>query len=157
MEAVTKSSDEIKADRERRVFLEFVRKSDLAIDPGSVESREPPEPDIYCVLDGQGAAFELVEICNSELAMEVSRLKKRGGDGRFLMLDDPTPETYLKKIGKSYRSAHPVNILFYTDGLLVTPDDLIALKIEDMIQANGKGPFRRIWLLGQNVCCEIVP
>ena len=37
-----------KADRERRVFEEFVRKSGLPIDVATIESREPPEPDIRC-------------------------------------------------------------------------------------------------------------
>jgi hypothetical protein len=150
------SSDKAKAHRERQIFKEFVQKSELPIDAATVESRPAPEPDIRCKTDdGRTSVFELVELCSAELAKEVARLKKRGGDGQFLMLDDPTPQTFLQKIGKTYVSDHPIDLLAYTDGTLVTPDDTIIPVLEDLIQANGRGPFRRIWLLGEKTCCEI--
>ena len=151
------TNEEAKAHRERQVFLEFVRQSALPIDADTIEGRRPPEPDIYCMLGGQGAAFELAELCNSDLAKEVSRLKKTGGDGQFMMLDDPTPQVFLKKIGKSYRSNHPVELLAYTDGILVTPDDVIIPVLQDLIRTHGCGQFRRVWLLGEKTCCEIAP
>lgn len=58
-----------KAEIERAIFREFVGACSLPIVPGSIESREPPEPDILCALTtGEQIAFELVESIDSGLA-----------------------------------------------------------------------------------------
>ena len=42
-------SASLKASHEVRIFLEFVERRQLPIDPQTVESRKSPEPDIRCV------------------------------------------------------------------------------------------------------------
>ena len=61
--------EEIKAAAERDVFFAFVNLSNLPIDLESVESRKPPEPDIFCrYSDGTRLTFELVSLCDPDLA-----------------------------------------------------------------------------------------
>lgn len=56
---------EDQAAAERAVFAEFARVSGLPILLDSVDSRDPPEPDILCDVEGEGpVAFELGEIVN---------------------------------------------------------------------------------------------
>ena len=60
------------AETERALFRLFADAIDLPIEPGSIESREPPQPDIRCTLGEAGpACFELVEIIDSDLAKAV--------------------------------------------------------------------------------------
>jgi hypothetical protein len=147
------SSAVAKADRERRVFEEFVRKSGLPIDVATIESREPPEPDIRCVHSHDGPiAFELVELCNSELAQDAADQIKHGKKPRFLMLNDPSRQAVEKKLGNSYRRDYPIELLCYTDGLLVTPDDTIVETLKVLVDNRGLGPFRHMWLLGELGC-----
>jgi hypothetical protein len=62
-----------KDQRERQVFLAFAAAASLPMDPISVVSRDPPEPDIRCTVDGVGPlAFELVEIVDPALASGLS-------------------------------------------------------------------------------------
>ncbi len=139
-----------KAERERRIFREFVDRSSLPIDLNTIESREPPEPDIYCIHAEDGPlAFELVELCNEELAKDASDQIKRGKQPGFHMLDDPTGAAVRQKISKTYPNQVPIELLCYTDGLLVTPDDLILEAITETVRDHGYGHFRRIWLLGE--------
>jgi hypothetical protein len=88
-----------KAAQEIRVFREFVERSGLLIDPTTVQNRPPPEPDIRCVAAGEGpVAFELVELCNPELAKDIGDQIKRGTSAKFLMLDDPGPAAFATQI-----------------------------------------------------------
>ena len=60
------------AESERALFELFANAVELPIAPGSVESRNPPEPDIRCTLRDVGPqCFELVEIIDSDLAKAV--------------------------------------------------------------------------------------
>ena len=155
MEA-TATRDEEKAARERLVFRAFLDKSGLLIDAATVESRPPPEPDIYCVHRDDGpAVFELVELRDSDLAKLTSRLTKSGGGVAGLWTSDPTPDIFRSKLGKTYQAGVPVDLLVYTDGALVTPDDVILPNLERLIDAHGRGPFRRIFLMGEKICREV--
>jgi hypothetical protein len=58
---------------ELRIFRLFAAAAELEITEGSIEKREPPEPDILCELQGQGTtAFELVETIDPALAQTVA-------------------------------------------------------------------------------------
>jgi hypothetical protein len=60
------------AESERALFKLFAETVELSIAPGSIESRNPPEPDIRCTLgDAAPRCFELVEIIDSDLAKAV--------------------------------------------------------------------------------------
>jgi hypothetical protein len=58
-----------------------------------VQNRPPPEPDIRCVVAGEGpVAFELVELCNPELAKDLGDQTKRGTPAKLHMgPDNPGP------------------------------------------------------------------
>jgi hypothetical protein len=144
-----------KAARELRVFREFIALAGLPIDPTTVENREPPEPDIRCVIDGLGpTGFELVELCNSELAKDIGDQRKRGTPPKFLMLDDPSPAALRSKLRKVYQTDLPIELVCYS-GRTAVPDDLSALTLRDVIGSEGTGSFRRIWFLG-NRKCEVI-
>ena len=144
-----------KAARELRVFLEFAEKSKLAIDPATIESRPPPEPDVRCSIHNVGAvAFELVELCNPELAKDIADQTKKGTPAKFLMLDDPSDAAFLSKLHKPYSTKLPIELLCYT-GRTVALDDSILPTLRDLAQEHGLGPFRRVWFLGEETC-EIV-
>ncbi len=57
--------------REKTIFLDFAKVCGLAIQLDSVEKREPPEPDILCQINQEGAvAFEMVELIDQGLAQQ---------------------------------------------------------------------------------------
>ena len=67
------TSELTKGEMEVGVFLRFLEASHLPIDRNSVEKRSPPEPDILCTHQSEGAvAFELVELCDSRLATSIA-------------------------------------------------------------------------------------
>jgi hypothetical protein len=141
-----------KAAREVRIFREFAELSGLPIDTETIESRPSPEPDIRCVVAGEGpVAFEMVEICNSELAKDIGDQLKRGTKPKFLMLDDPSPVTFLGKLGKSYQTNAGVELVCYS-GRTAVPDDLALAKLKDLANLHGITPFRRVWFLGHETC-----
>jgi len=62
---------------ELKVFAEFRERSGLRMVPASVEKRDPPEPDIYCEIDGRGGvAFELAALLDRKSAKIISDLAK---------------------------------------------------------------------------------
>jgi hypothetical protein len=68
------ASEFAKGEAEVAVFLRFLEASRLPIDRNSIEKRSPPEPDILCTYQSEGAvAFELVEMCDSRLARSFAR------------------------------------------------------------------------------------
>jgi hypothetical protein len=74
-----------KAERERRIFREFVDRSGLPNDLNTIEGRKPPEPDIYCIHAEDGPlAFELVELCNAVLARMPQTRLSAGSDPDFI-------------------------------------------------------------------------
>jgi hypothetical protein len=57
--------------REQKIFLDFAKACGLAIRLDSIEKREPPEPDILCKIEQEGAvAFEMVELIDQGLAQQ---------------------------------------------------------------------------------------
>lgn len=63
-----------KSERERRVFQRFLDAFPKQLPGTSFESRKPPEPDILCTYQtGERVAFELAEICDSDIAELVNR------------------------------------------------------------------------------------
>jgi hypothetical protein len=142
-----------KAEHEVKVFEEFVAKSGLPIDAATIESREPDEPDIRCVHDTEGPiALELVQLTSPEIAKNVGDQNKRGAKPEFNWTGDPTEGAIRGKIAKEYVTDCPIELLCYTRWTVST-DDLILETIERITSDQGLGPFRRIWLLGEEVCC----
>jgi hypothetical protein len=137
-----------KAARERAVFHDFIKKKPGSrINPESVESRCPPEPDILCFQENEGnVAFELAEICAQDIACTIAQ------GGGFLWTSD-TSRKIREKLKKNYQTENPVELLCYTDGRTVSWDQLIKEEIRPLIDMDN-GQFRRIWLLGDQ--CHLV-
>jgi hypothetical protein len=141
------SSEHEKGAREVTIFEQFVKLSGMPVDPRSIEKREPPEPDILCTHVEQGClAFELVELCDSTIAQLVSRA--RDGQSHATWTRDPSREILTKKLSKPYRTTHPIDLLCYTDGRIITPDDVILPTLRPMLDC-WSGVFRQVWLLAE--------
>lgn len=126
------------------VFLRFLEASRLPIDRNSIEKRSPPEPDILCAHQSEGAvAFELVEMCDSRVASSIAKASES-----YLRTSDPSPNIISKKLRKKYETDAPIELLCYTAGRIVTPDDVIRPTIKSYLMT-WRHTFRRAWLLGR--------
>jgi len=144
------NSEDLKADRERTIFARFASAAGLDLDSATIESRKPPAPDISCATSfGESVAFELAELCSSEIAKAVGDDLKRGGSDTFTWTADPTRAILLKKLRKTYASFAPVHLLCYADGFLVTTDHAVLDEMREVIVVEGLGPFRSIWFHGE--------
>ena len=155
------SSAEMKSDRELRVFREFSRRSSLAIDPSSIVSRVPPEPDILCDVQGEGpVAFELKEICDEDLAETMSALSRRSGmseteEPAYVRLGGPGPSILARAKAKRYETCYPIELVFYDAGRVVLFSDA-AQRIRDCF-SDGCHQFGRVWYMGRpDETCECV-
>ena len=143
-----------KAAVELSVFEEFISKADIVVDQSSINKPgTESEPDIFCTLGtGEVVAYELVEICSSDIASTLSKIKK--GGTACLSTSDPTESTLHNKLHKTYKTECPIELLCYTNGRTVSPDDLIFNNVQ--LWANAiEGPFRKIWLLGEKGVYEV--
>jgi len=138
------ASELAKGEAEVAVFLRFLEASRLPIDRTSVEKRSPPEPDILCTHQSEGAvAFELVEMCDPRLARSIAN----ASDG-YLRTSDPSPNIISKKLRKKYETAVPIELLCYTAGRVITPDNVILSTITPYLRT-WRHTFSRAWLLGR--------
>jgi hypothetical protein len=139
------ASELAKGKIEVAVFLRFLDASHSPLDRNSVEKRSPPEPDILCTHHSEGAvAFELVEMCDPQLARSLAT----ASDG-YLRTSDPSANIISKKLRKKYETDAPIELLCYTAGRIVTPDNVILPKIKLYLRS-WRHTFRRAWLLGRN-------
>lgn len=138
------ASEHAKGEKEVAVFMRFLEASRLPIDPSSIEKRSPPEPDILCTHRSEGTtAFELVEMCDPRLA----RSSAKASDG-YLRTSDPSANIISKKLRKKYQTDAPIELLCYTAGRIVTPDNVILPTIKSYLRS-WRHTFRRAWLLGR--------
>lgn len=137
------SSEDQKAIIEERVFREFLKKASLTIDPTTIEKRHPPEPDIFCRrFSGEPLAFELVEICDSNLAKAIST-----ADSGYIRTSDPSWNVLKNKLSKSYETPYDIELLCYVGGRVITPDDVLIPTVTPLIEYENH-VFKRVWLLG---------
>ncbi len=147
------SSEQDKALIELKVFKEFVQKAQLPVNFESIKKPgEQSDPDIFCTFhNGEHVAFELVEICASDIAIQISNLRES-----YIRTSDPTEEIVRNKLAKSitYKTQLPIELLCYTNGRVVSPDDLIIAVIRECSDLT-EGRFRKIWLLGEKGVYEV--
>lgn len=141
-------TEHTKGTRETEIFSRFISASKLPIDLNTIEKREPPEPDILCTfLDEGPIAFELVEICDPNLAKLISTVTE--GGAYYMRTADPSASIIRKKLRRTYQTDHPIELLCYTDGRVVTPANVILPTIRPYL-ASWRSPFRRAWLLSRS-------
>ena len=128
-----------------RSFAEFLGEADLWL---SVESTQPPEPDLLCKHVHRGfVAFELVSITDPLIAQVNAGFAKPGEDSFYT--SDPSERIIRKKLKRTYRTQHPLELLAYNDLLVITPDDAI---VETVLRWVGSlpHPFQQVWFMGEH-------
>lgn len=142
-----------KASVERDIFAAFARRLGEQEFWTSIESKGPPKPDLICQHRTFGAiAFELVAITDPQLA-EINAGRKRYC-GQGLWTEDPTQRIIRKKLSRKYESEHPIELLIYSDSLVITPDAIIMETAANWL-GSKEHPFRRAWFMGESETCKI--
>lgn len=132
--------------QEQAAFKYFLKMRDLPWNYELIESVEPPAPDILYKDPSAYIAFELLEVC----APNIAGAKFCGGVSSYIRPYD-TYKTKLKdKLKKNYITSYPIELLCYTAGRTVTPDDLIVEDLRPIIDIQDI-KFSRIWLLGDKL------
>lgn len=114
----------------------------------SVYSRPEPEPDLLCkhVTDGL-IAFEVVGLTDPKIA-QLQAAGAKAYKGSF-STSDPSESIIRKKLQRKYRTAvGRIELLAYTDGQIITPDDVIVSTIAPLFDAVPH-EFQRIWFMGE--------
>lgn len=146
-------SETIHGEAELLVFRAFVEHSKIRVVPGTIEKRPRGEPDILCVIEGEGpVAFELAELCAEDIAATLPRI--RGGGSVLIRTSDPSARILRTKLNKLYRSEAPIELLLYTNARLVTPNDVIIATLRPILESRAAS-FRRVWLLGERGAYEL--
>lgn len=142
------TSEHAKGAREVAVFEKFLDVSGLAVERVSVEKRDPPEPDIYCIHATCGRlAVELVELCDPNIAQLVARARKGRVDA--IWTSDPTAVVLKKKLLKRYETRSPIYLVLYSDGRFITPDELAIATLQRILETR-RGVFDQAWFLGSS-------
>lgn len=138
-------------DRELAVFADFMQRSGLPIDPLSVKKCDGP--DIRCTHAVEGPiAFELSEVCAEDLAKLTAN--PASFEKRFTWSSDPSEKVLRNKLKKNYVADCPIELLLYTNGRVITPDETIVATLRPVLECRN-GVFRRVWLLGEADVYEI--
>jgi hypothetical protein len=152
--ALTVSGDIVRGEEEKsvielEVFLEFVKLEDIGFIAGSERkgNADIGEPDIFCQLDEGIVYFELAEACAPELASAITKAVNTG-KVEPAWVGDVSEKTLWKKINKKYEVTEPVELLLYTAGRSVLPDESIEAKLLPIL-SSCCGQFRKVWLLGE--------
>ena len=144
-------SEATKGLEETEVLCRFIERSQIPIDPATIQKRSPPEPDLICNHLAEGTiAFELVNLCDPELA----KVAAAGANTRTdaFSTSDPSARIVKNKLTKTYASAQPIDLLIYADGPLITPDDVIIPTIRPILDSSVS-PFRKVWFMGERCTC----
>ena len=147
-----------KQKKELRVIQEFIERSGLAIVSGSIESRNPPEPDMLCNVIGEDCiAFELKEVCDEVIAKETSDFRRGKSEEIPYMRLGFSLDDFMKYArNKEYLSNHPMELIFYLSGRTVYRSGEVIPKIR-LYFDNDRHHFRRVWFMGEpDDTCECV-
>lgn len=137
-----------KQANEKLAFKKFLKAQGLSFDDKLIENRRPPEPDIlYRLSPTQQIAFELAEICSWELPHAAAKSVK-DNSSISTWTSDPSYEIVKKKLSKRYKTPYLIELVCYTNGRVVSWDDLIIRSIQRLDMDTGQ--FVKIWLVGKN-------
>ena len=140
----------VQAEAERAVFREFAKKANLPIDLRSIESREPPEPDILCRgNDGEFIAFELVSLSDPDVAEQVCKREQDPTSAMFV--GGANFEAVLRKFENSYKTDAPIELICHVGEFLLTPEEFVLQDLEMVIKKVRAVRFRRVWFMGETI------
>lgn len=133
---------------EQQAFIRFMERRGARKEWFTVESRPEPEPDLLCIHSVDGpVAFEIVSLTDPLIAKRQAAGSKAFQDA-FSTLD-PSERIIRKKLHRIYETAAiRIELLVYTDGQLVTPDDVIIPTILPWFDAIDH-QFNRVWFMGE--------
>lgn len=141
---VEKGQEEIDALRR------FIERSSVSLDLLSIEKRLPPEPDLLCRGIEGLVAFEIANLCDGEIAKVLAAGARARTDA--FSTADPSGAIVRDKLGRTYKTDHPIELLLYTDGRIITPDDVIIPTVTPILESR-KGPYRKVWFMGEETTC----
>jgi len=106
-----------KDEWERKVFAEFAAAAGLEVDPASVTSGVPPQPDIRFTVRGVERWAELVEITDQDLAQKhMLSLKTGVVTGGFFSQQVPLERSIASKAQKVYATnGSPLDLVAHYD------------------------------------------
>lgn len=144
-----------KQNRELSSFWEFIERADLEFDAATATNRDPPEPDILCLdKDRRPHAFELVELCDSEIA---ELYGKRDLPAVWTMfVGGPDLSKVERKLTNSYVTEATCHLLCYSDGRTAAKDDLLIAKLRE-IDFSKQSNFSSVWFMGENNVLKLFP
>lgn len=141
---------------EQKTFARFVRRINTNQEWLEVTCRPTPEPDLLCKHSTKGfIAFELVSLTDPNIA----RVQAAGNKARqdAFSTSDPSTRIVLKKLHKKYETSAPdIELLIYTDGQIITPDDVIIPTIAPLLDSVSH-PFTHIWFMGEYEALHLWP
>jgi len=82
-------------------------------------------------------------MCDSRLASSIAKASYG-----YLRTSDPSANIISKKLRKKYETDVPIELLCYTAGQIITPDNVILPAIKPYSRT-WRHTFRRAWLLGR--------
>jgi hypothetical protein len=148
-----------KAEHELVVFTEFAQVSGLTVCAGSIETREPPQPDIWCMLGNKPYFFELGRVLSSKqprLRLEALRCYPDQVQIDPLRFGFPERDMLRGKLLKTYETnGVPIDLVLYYDW---GPDAFLTASAPFMEEAeffdgvfqpelvSVRGPFTTIWI-----------
>lgn len=141
-----------KDEWERNIFLEFANAASLGVDPGSVSSGAPPQPDIRFTVAGVEQWTELVEITDQDLAKNHKKsIKTRKIIGGAFSQRVPLERSIKRKATKSYETnGSKLDLLMYYDKQyppVSVERDLISQAIgQEVANMVGSGVWTRVWV-----------
>jgi hypothetical protein len=143
-----------KQENEQAAFARFTRSMEMENVWLSVSSRPEPEPDLLCIHANDGAiAFELVSLTDPTIAQVQAAGPKADQDA--FSTSDPSERIIRNKLRKNYiTSANRIELLVYTDGQIITPDDAIIPSILPWLDATAH-PFSCVWFMGERTTCRL--
>ena len=102
---------------------------------------------------GEKIAFELVSLTD-ELIAKIQAAEGKAWTKAFVTAD-PSVDIVKKKLQKSYLTdAIRIELLIYTDGQIITPDDAILPAILPLPNTFVH-PFDKIWFMGEKLACKL--
>ena len=141
-----------KDEWERKIFTEFAEAAGLKVDPRSVTSGMPPQPDIRFTVGGVERWAELVEITDQDLARDhMASLKTGEITGGAFSQRVPLERSIKSKAAKTYATnGARLDLLAYYDkqypAVSVEPDlipQAMGQSAADMVAA---GVWSRVWV-----------
>ncbi len=147
-------SDQRKAYKEWTMFSNFSKVAHLEIEPRTIENRNPPEPDIHCLISGVSHYFELGEVTDECLARNAGIAAKNEQDvfaGYYSQLKPLRRIFEQKCVSKYSANGSPVHLLLhYVVGHQVPHINWLKSEISRLrptvVTKLGESPFRSVWL-----------